>query len=277
MLGNPKQLKEQKKSASTEGKCFVKGGEPFFVYKSPEVGVLFLHGFTSTPYQFKELANYLTDRGLTIYAPCIAGHGTTPKDLMDSTIGDWIKSTEDALLFLKNKVKKVIVVGQSFGGNLAFYLANKYNNSLSGIVSIGTPVTIRWQRLIKLRMYTYGWMKRYYSKPGRIYKTDYIETMDQVSYPVIPVASLRRFFDLIKKYSLPVLKNIKSPILIIQAKADPVVNPNSAQRIHEYIGSDFKKVCWLNGRYHCMHESQAREEIYCQIHSFIQESLGKCG
>ena len=36
----------------------MKGGESIFINKNSDTGILMLHGFTSTPAQFKELADF---------------------------------------------------------------------------------------------------------------------------------------------------------------------------------------------------------------------------
>lgn len=36
----------------------MKGGEPIFIDKNSKVGILMLHGFSSTPNEFKELSLY---------------------------------------------------------------------------------------------------------------------------------------------------------------------------------------------------------------------------
>ncbi len=239
--------------------------------RSSKVGVLLLHSYTSTPYEFCEMARYLAGKNLTVYAPTLAGHGTTPDDLAKTTIEDWQKSAEDAYLFLKQQAQKVFVVGSSFGGNLAFHLATKFNNPLAGVVSLGTPIEIRWQKTFKLAVYTYGWFKKNQKKRRADYKLAYTN-QEQVVYPVMPVASLRRLFKFIKKITIPSLKDIKAPVLIIQSSADRVVNPRSAQYLHEHLGSTDKRVLWVNGNNHALAVDEKRGLIYKAIYRFITSS-----
>ena len=239
--------------------------------RNSEVGVLLLHSYTSTPYEFYDLAKYLADKGLTVLAPTIAGHGTTPEDLAKTTIEDWQQSAEDAYLFLKQKAKKIFVVGSSFGGNLAFHLANKFHNPLAGVVSMGTPIKVRWEKFFKFSLATYGWLKKNQKKRRVDYKLMYFD-QEQVAYPVMPVESLRRMFTFIKKITVPSLKDIKAPTLIIQSSADRIVNPISAQYIHEHLGSVDKRVLWVNGNHHTLAVDEKRGLIYKAIYRFITES-----
>ena len=251
---------------------YMKGGEPLFINMESDVGVLQLHGFTSTPHQFRECSQYFVKRGYTVYTPLIAGHGTSPRELAKTTANDWMRSTNEALQFLRRYVKHVFVIGNSFGGNLAFWLAHKYPGALTGVVSLGTPIVLRWQRIIYFRVYTYGWLKEYYRKLGRDYKVDYIDLSDEVSYPVIPVSSLREFLRFIRA-TVPALKTVRVPTLMIQADRDPVVHPKSVQIIHEHLGSDYKKVYWLNGRYHTLPDIDRREEVFHKVDKFIEELM----
>lgn len=250
---------------------YMKGAEPFFHDAKSSTGALLLHGFTASPYQFKELREKLVQKNITTYAPVIAGHGTSPDDLMRSTIEDWIESAETAYKFLKEKTKNIVIIGSSFGGNLAYHLAVKNDDALKGIVSLGTPVYLKWHKIIKLRYYTYGWIKKYYKKHGANYKPAYTDVPDMVSYPVIPIKSLKYLFTFLKYFTIPGLKNITTPTLIIQASHDPLVHPRSAQYLHQHIASQHKKVYWFDGSFHGLEDHAKKQEIFDIIHSFIEE------
>ena len=209
----------------------MKGGEPIYIDNNSKIGVLMIHGFTSTPHQFKDLSKYLSSNGFTVYAPLIAGHGTRPEDLIKTSPEDWKKSVEEAYLKLKKRTEKIVVIGNSFGGNLVFWLARKAGNELIGIVSLGTPIVLKYQMVINARLFLYGWARKYYRKPMRVYKTDYTDMMDEVTYPLIPVKNLREFLEFIQIDTIPNLEKIKVPAFIAHANIDPVVRPKSATYI----------------------------------------------
>ena len=249
----------------------MKGAEPFFIDKKSKIGILLLHGFTGTPYQFKELGKYLAKKGFTVSVPLVAGHGTSPEDLINTTMEDWKKSVKKAYSRLEKKVQKIVIVGNSFGGNLALYLAQQPPDSLTGIVSLGTPVRLRFQWFIKLRLFLYGWLKKYYRKPQRVYKIDYTDMIDEITYPVIPVKSLREFFKFLKTETVPNLNKIKVPTLIMHADVDPVVNPKSALHIYEHLGSSYKKIYWFSSGHHVITNDKRRDELFQKIYNFIRE------
>lgn len=66
------------------------------------------------------------------------------------------------------------------------------------------------------------------------------------------------------------LHKIKKPILIIQGKDDPVVNPSSAHEIYEKIESRFKKLKMINSSKHVI-VNENTDGLYDYILSFINE------
>ena len=103
----------------------MEGAEEIFIDKNSRTGILMIHGFSSTPRQFKELSFYLSEKGFNVSAPLIAGHGTSPEDCRKTCSKDWTKSVMEAYARLKNISEKVFVVGNSFGSNLGFWLGKE--------------------------------------------------------------------------------------------------------------------------------------------------------
>ena len=192
----------------------MRGGEPIFINKNSDIGILMIHGFTSTPDEFKEMAVFFSEKGFTVYAPLITGHGTIPENLMKTTPRDWMVSAKEAYIKLKQTSPKIFIVGNSFGSNLAFWLAKEFNNEQMGIVTLDAPVFLKHHFLSLIRLNTYGLFKKYYRKSPRIYEADYIDGMDEVTYPVVPVKSLREFLRFLKEETIPNLDKVKVPVLI---------------------------------------------------------------
>jgi len=250
----------------------MKGAEPILIDKNSDVGILMLHGFTSTPGQFKELADFLSARDFTVYAPMMAGHGTTPEDLIRSSPEDWKKSIKRAYIELRKRVKKIIIIGNSFGSNLGFWLIKETNNDPLAIISLGAPVFLRWHRLIKFRLKTYSRFMKYYRKPVRVYSADYTDMHDEVSYPVIPIKSLKDFLGFLEKETMLNLDKVKVPILIANANGDLVINKKSADYIFSNIGSEKKEVFWFNSDQHGV-AGAGCEGLFPKIYSFIKDVM----
>lgn len=250
----------------------MKKSEPIFIDKKSKTGILMLHGFTSSSEQFKELSSFMADKGFNVYAPVIAGHGTSPEDLIKTNSQDWADSAKKAYLKLKENSKKIFVIGNSFGSNLALWLAKEFNNEPAGIVSLGAPIILKYHRFIKFRLATYGRLKKYYSKPPRVYKTDYTDMSDETTYPVIPIKSLFDFFRFIKKETIPNLRKVKVPVFVAHSDTDPVVHPKSATFIYRHLGSPVKKIYWFESNHHSIvYDKQRSPELFQKILDFVQE------
>ena len=52
-----------------------------FVLTAGPIGVLLIHGFPGSPVEMRLIGEYLNEREMTVLAPLLPGHGTTPEDL----------------------------------------------------------------------------------------------------------------------------------------------------------------------------------------------------
>lgn len=251
----------------------LKDVHPIFINRNSRVGILMLHGFSSTPDEFKEISVFLSKKGFTVYAPLIAGHGTEPKDLANTTSKDWKESARKAYLFLKEKSEKVFLIGNSFGSNLALWLVKEFNNEPIGLITLDAPIFLRKQWGIFLRLYSYGLFKRYYKKPKRLYRTDYIDLEDRVTYDYIPTKSLRQFMRFIRRETMSILKSVKIPALVTHSKTDPIIHPKSAKYLYRKLGSEFKKIYWFDSKRHAYTVAGRRQEVFQKVLSFLKEVI----
>lgn len=249
----------------------MKGGKPIFINKNADTGILMIHGFSSTPDEFKDLAVFLAEEGYNVSAPLVAGHGTFPEDLNKTTPQDWVNSVKNAYLELKKVSKNVLVIGNSFGSNLAIQLTRETENEPLAVITLGAPIFLKHHKFILSRLYSYGFFVKYYRKPPRLYRTDFIDMIDEVTYPKIPIKSLRHFFRFIKKQTRPNLEQIKIPVLVVHSDTDPVVNPKSATYIYEHLGSDLKRIYWFRSKFHTPTVDENRSELFNKILDFIKE------
>jgi len=242
-----------------------------FIDKKSKNGILMIHGFTSTSSQFDELSKYFAGKGFNVSAPLVAGHGTSPMDLRNTTPKDWVESVKEAYLELKEKSENIFIIGNSFGSNLGLWLVKEFNNEQAGIITLGAPIILKNHYFSIFRLYTYGLFRKYYRKPLRFYKTDYTDMSDEITYSVIPVKSMREFVSFVRKETVPNLGKIKIPAFVAHSEADPVVHPKSAAFIYEHLGSDFKKIFWFEDECHVLIAGEKKKELFEKIYNFIKE------
>ena len=249
----------------------MKGATPIYIKKESDTGILMLHGFSSTPEDFREMAGYLAAKGFTVSAPLIAGHGTMPEDLEKTCPSDWMESAKGAYLQLKSECKRVFLVGNSFGSNLAFWLTKEFKNEPSGIVSLSAPIFLRYQWIIFLRIYTYGFFKKLYYKPATKERkqTDYF---GEFSYCAIPTKSIRDFLAFIRRETKPNLNRINVPALVAQSDNDPTVHPKSAEYIYNHLASPFKELYRVFSKHHTFTEDEDKTELFEKVFDFINQT-----
>ena len=50
--------------------------KPFFIDAGSGTLAILVHGFTGSPYDMKELAEFLVSKGISVKVPLLAGHGS---------------------------------------------------------------------------------------------------------------------------------------------------------------------------------------------------------
>ena len=242
--------------------AIMKGAEPFLL-PGGERGVLLVHGFTGSPSEMRLLGNYLNDIGYTVFAPRLAGHGSSPEDMAKTSWPQWYSSVEDAYILLSGLCSEIDVVGLSMGGLLSLKLSSEY--PVNRVVSLSAPIYIADNRLPMLPLYR---LVRSYA-PKRRRRFYDIDEIYSVCYDRTPLNCLQSLIELIKDVDqlLPTLLN---PTLIVQSRNDHTVRPKSAKHIYDRIGSRYKQLIWLEDSGHIVTLDLEREQVFEVIADFLR-------
>ena len=107
-----------------------------------EDAVLFVHGFTEGPEQFRPMAAWANALGLDAVALSLPGHGGTADDFARSGRRAWeecVFGETDRLLTL---YRRIVVAGHSMGGLLALRTWARRPDGIAGIVCVGCPLHV---------------------------------------------------------------------------------------------------------------------------------------
>ena len=127
---------------SVQDKSLLKTCAPFLLHGTTrKIGVVLVHSYLAHPDQVRQLAAHLSRRGIWVYVPRLAGHGTTPEDLVERTYEEWLQSVETGYAIISNICEKVVVGGMAVGGLLACDLAARVKR-LSGVFAICPPYSL---------------------------------------------------------------------------------------------------------------------------------------
>ncbi|MFZ0390769.1 MAG: alpha/beta fold hydrolase [Calditrichia bacterium] len=137
-----------KEKANSRSEDLLPGAEPLLIHGS-QTGLLFLQGFTASPFEGKALLQFLHQKlGITVSAPLLPGHGTRPEDMLAVGWREWLDFTISEYSKLKEICQQVFICGQSMGGTLTLRLAAEY--PVSGIITLAGAVFLKDWRLFFL-------------------------------------------------------------------------------------------------------------------------------
>lgn len=232
-----------------------------FHFPGNKTGCLLIHGFTGSPGEMRPLGEHLYRKGYTVKGVLLPGHGTSVEDLARNNWQTWYNEVLKGYKELQQHCERIFVIGLSMGGALALHLAAN-ENIKGGIVSICTPIF-----LAKRKAYLAPLLQHFvkYSRKKNYSNKNY-ESFWYDQYPISGTASLVKALPIIKRE----LKKVTNPILIIQSTIDKTVAPESAQYIYDQIGSNTKKLYWLNNSGHIATLDTERDKVFLWTEEFIK-------
>jgi esterase/lipase len=236
-------------------------GRPIFlpgVGQTGAVGVLLMHGYSASPGEMLPLAHHLHTHGFTVYVVRLRGHGTSPYDLQQRSWQDWYASVSRGYRCLQAVTEVQFAGGMSTGGALALYLAAQRLGPLQGIFAIGAPIKLqqRFLRLVPVVKTVRDFVRAEPENP----RTNY------TYHPLQAVWQLTQFIEVYQQ----VLPQVTVPTLLVQARGDPTVHPDSAQHIYDRLQSPDKRLLWKAMDRHVI--IGARDiEVHDDILTFLQQ------
>jgi esterase/lipase/1-acyl-sn-glycerol-3-phosphate acyltransferase len=266
---------DYKNAWNTKGRKEKDVGQPFYLFnKNSDTCVITIHGFSSAPKEVEQLANFLNTKDLNVYAPRLAGHGTIPEDLKGTLWQDWYKCVSRAIIIASLQFEKVYVLGFSTGGLLALLSTKKHFPEFQGIICINAALHLNDIRVRTLLPALSFWNDIVKAFNENEYAKEYVE--NDAEYPDINYDKF--YVDAIEQLNIlmhrtkKTLHKIKKPILIIQAKDDPVVNPSSAYEIFEKVQSENKTIKIIDSSKHVIIKGEDTSELYNMIYNFINQN-----
>ena len=264
-------LKEYKENYSAGESKPPDIGMPFFLH-SPEsdTGVLLIHGLMAAPEEVKEWAIFLHEKGLTVYAPRLSGHGTSSKDLSARNYNDWLDSVDRGHAILKTCCKKILVAGFSTGAGLALQSVILKPHDFEAVIAISAP--LRFKSFSSRFAETLNGFNLFcnYLGVGNLAREFMKNDADNphINYLRCPVSSFVQVKKLMKKIrkSLP---DIFIPALVIQAKNDPKVAPGSGPVIFKLLGTDKKHFSWIDYNMHGIVRGKIGSEVFKEVELFL--------
>lgn len=113
--------------------------------------ILCVHGFPSTPADYRKVMALSEARGWDLAAPLLPGCGSAPADLLSTGWSQYLAALRDEWTTLRPRYDSLCLVGTSMGGSLALALASELCHdpatAPAAIATIGSPAVLNaWLR-----------------------------------------------------------------------------------------------------------------------------------
>ncbi len=251
----------------TMADSLIKGAEPVYL-EGNSTGFLFIHGFTASPYEGRELANRLHKQaGWTVSVPLLPGHGTAPENLRNVNWLDWYGCIRDEYRKLNRRCENIFVCGQSMGATLAMHLATHY--PLDGLITLAGAAFLKDWRLVLLPLARHLLTYHYKSKGPDIRNRELKPEVP--TYRKYPVRSVDQLLFMMNHVRTD-LQEIEAPALLIHSRKDRTVSFENLQYIHDHISSEQKEMVVLEESYHVISIDIEKEIVFEKIFSFISRN-----
>ncbi|HUT82874.1 MAG TPA: alpha/beta fold hydrolase [Candidatus Bathyarchaeia archaeon] len=239
---------------------------PFF-NKGNKIGIMLIHGFSSTAQEMQGLGDYLhKKKGYTTLSVLLAGHGTSPGDLAQTDMIDWYKSVREGYFFLKESCEKIILIGHSMGATLSLLLA--VDKPVDAIVTLCAPVKVEY--FMQDYLFLVADLLKYFPR-----KKKEVEIMDEnnlINYRVSSLKGVEHLLDLMEVAREEISK-VTTPIFTITAGLDERVPLYNAEKIREMVKSTIKEDYFAPNSPHTILFGPEREIVSEKIVHFIEKII----
>ncbi|MDP3964454.1 MAG: alpha/beta fold hydrolase [bacterium] len=241
----------------------------FFSPSSGRPAVLLVHGFTGSPWDLRELGEFLQSNGVGSLGICLPGHGTRDTDLQHRRAEEWLMAVEDGYRRLAGTGSPVMVVGMSLGGILALTAQVQGRIHAKALVTISTPLFFPKEYLHRFIIPWIRWFKGY-ARKSWIEESDFQFYLQRGKYIRIPLHASHAMYRL-SCQARNLVSQVRCPILVIHSSRDQVASPASAKYLYERIGSSEKYLHWLDSPIHNLRLSEKKHSVYSSILQFIKD------
>ncbi len=165
--------------------------------KGTKRALLLLHGFSSSPAVFRQLAPAIAPTYDAIISPTLPGHGNSLDAFAKAKALDWITAAEEACQELVKKYHKVDVLGLSLGGLLACHLSQKMtlNHLYLLAPALALQVNVPWALKIAqiLRKLGFSYLR---NRAGNLHS----EVHSEIAYRQLPITTLIEILTLVNEF-----------------------------------------------------------------------------
>ena len=235
--------------------------------ENSKVGIVLVHGFTSTPSVMRPWGEFLNGHGFTVRVPLLPGHGTSIADLDNVTWQQWPAEIEIQINHLLIDCEKVFLCGFSMGGAASLHVASRYQSQIAGLILVNPMIHRKnvWPTAVKIASRL---VKSFGTAGSDIKRGDVI----QWKYDRTPMRGAHQLLRLLEE-TRPLLPTIKSPLLLLRSATDHTLPASNSEIIVREIGSSMKEQKLLHNSFHVAPLDHDQEIIFTESLRFIRQSI----
>ncbi|WP_087972626.1 alpha/beta hydrolase [Oceanobacillus rekensis] len=241
----------------------IKQPQPFTFEAGPRA-VLLLHGFTGHSADVRMLGRFLEKKGYTTHAPIYRGHGVPPEELITSNPAEWWEDVKNAFQHLKNLgYEEIAVAGLSLGGVLGLKLA--YSEKIKAMIPMCAPMFFDNNTQLSTGF------KQFSKEYKQLEQKDEETIKEEVASLV---GNSQKLFEALGKTIQEVKNNVDTiytPVFVVQARKDQMINTESAAYIYENVESDVKDIKWYEESSHVITMDKEKELLHEDIFQFLEK------
>ncbi len=244
--------------------------EPFMFKGEKDVAGLLVHGLTASPAETRRLGKYLNDKlNVTTVGIRLKGHGTTPEDLKDVKMEEWLTQVKDEYTRLCDQYSRCFLVGVSLGSLLVTFTSARSDlpKKPCSVIAISPP----W-RMASRTLFLVKWLRHFikYLKKSPGIEKYYLDN-DLWSYTVYPLNATYQLLRLIKT-TKKIIKKVDVPIQVHQGLLDDLLKPDSGRTFHDLIPAQIKEFHEYPNSGHILTVEPDAEEMFNNIKLFLQDN-----
>lgn len=253
------------------------GAEPILFDGGP-VGCVCVHGFSASPEEMRWLGEYLNARGVTVFVPRLAGHGTTLHMFARQHWMNWYEDVLDGVALLRSRCQVVYAAGLSMGGLLTLRAAAA--GVLDGAIVMAAPIALqpplaRLSPLLKhvwrsVKVKSQGLDGRVRALQRAMGREDYGAVKYRERWPMAAIAQLPPLIDEVRRH----LAEVRVPLLLIYSQADRTVPYAHMAFIAERVRSADVVQQTLQHSDHVLTQEAERETVYALVWHFLATRTG---
>jgi carboxylesterase len=238
----------------------VVGAEPIHVAGSNGAAVLLIHGCGDTPQTLRHIAEAFAERGYSVEAPLLPGHGRDLDAFDAHSADEWFAAVESAYDDLTARSQWVGVFGLSMGGALAARLASE-RDDVRALVLASPYFTMPKLGALVART---GWLWRFFV-PVVDTATDKsildpAARTESLGYGAFTARSMRAL-NITALRGLFSLEFVEAPTLVVQGTADNRIPADTTRRAFALLGSAEKEIHWIENAGHVITVDRGWETV----------------